>query len=382
MLAGIALGTLSLILAFSLLMGSAPNCSSVSYEGEGTAEDPYQVATVEHLNCISQDPDAHYLQVSDINAAETAWWNSGIGFRTIPFNGSYDGSEYVITDFTVDLEQKGFLEILLQPNTFTIRDSGFFSIRESGAVTNLSMLSAEVNADSYGYSGTIASVNRGNISSSYATGTLKRGGDFAGGLVGFNERLDEGGWISRSYASVNVSGGENAGGLVGEGGTIVNSYATGNVSGHGTVGGLIGDGSVKRSYATGRVSGSGDADTGGLIADNGMAVHSYWNTETTGQNSSHVPDEETLEAYGLKMQNSSYAGVGLTEEQMTGADAAKHMEGFDFADTWTTVPDGYPRLVGVERPDSGTGSRGLPDYTTMVVLTFLSSFSAVILLRV
>jgi len=74
--------------------------------------------------------------------------------------------------------------------------------------------------------------------------------------------------VEKSYATGDVSGGNRVGGLVGyslsfgDGGDVTESYATGTVTASGDfVGGLVGvvtDASVKGSYATGKVSASGN----------------------------------------------------------------------------------------------------------------------------
>jgi hypothetical protein len=78
------------------------------------------------------------------------------------------------------------------------------------------------------------------------------------------------GTISNVYATGNVSGHDNIGGLVGRNyGTISNAYATGNVSGHYNIGGLVGDnydGTISNAYATGDVSGNNNI--GGLVGSN------------------------------------------------------------------------------------------------------------------
>ena len=125
------------------------------------------------------------------------------------------------------------------------------------------------------------------ITDSYATGDV-RGDDDLGGLVGYAM------WdstISFSYATGNVTGNNNnadyLGGLVGdldEGGTIINSYATGNVTGDDNLGGLVGfayyDSIISFSYATGDVTGNTDNadDLGGLVGDldyGGTIINSY-----------------------------------------------------------------------------------------------------------
>jgi uncharacterized repeat protein (TIGR02543 family) len=94
------------------------------------------------------------------------------------------------------------------------------------------------------------------------------GACYVGGLAGFNE----GGLVSGCYVSGSVSGGNDAGGLVGDnygGATVSNCYCTGSVAGGQSVGGLIGVNSgdiVANSYSAGSVT--GDVYVGGLIGRN------------------------------------------------------------------------------------------------------------------
>jgi len=86
--------------------------------------------------------------------------------------------------------------------------------------------------------------------------------------------------------NVTVIGRMRVGGLVGLNGdgNVSNSYATGSVSGSIDVGGLVGlnDGTVSNSYSTGSVT--GDAGIGGLVGNGGPTViNSFWDIETSGQ---------------------------------------------------------------------------------------------------
>ena len=92
-----------------------------------------------------------------------------------------------------------------------------------------------------------------------------------GGLVGDLEGASS---ISNSYATGDVGGSDNTGGLVGQSsGSIDHSYATGNVTGNNgasSIGGLVGymhdAGSVSDAYATGNVTGGDDTIyVGGLV---------------------------------------------------------------------------------------------------------------------
>ena len=131
----------------------------------------------------------------------------------------------------------------------------------------------------------------GTIIRSYATGSVSGGihGNGIGGLVGSMNRCN----ISDSYATGWVVGNGAVGGLVGltgldvgltglDGeGTISGSYATGNVEGKGSVGGLVGhirDINIKGSYATGNVDGL--ADVGGLVGSSGGTIITNLDTGT------------------------------------------------------------------------------------------------------
>jgi len=193
--------------------------------------------------------------------------------------------------------------------------------------------------------GGLVGQNNGEISESYTTSDVEGSELLVGGLVGMNE----GGYILKSYAMGEVNGdsfvGGLAGGFVGDNtGEISESYATGAVNGDSRVGGLVGiaSGEILKSYATGEVN--GDSDVGGLVGDSGftsvIVEDSYWDMETTGQDTS------------------AGDGEGLTTAQMTGANAsaAGNMDGFDFDSTWYITPE-YPSL---ERPFEGEGTAAEP----------------------
>jgi hypothetical protein len=147
--------------------------------------------------------------------------------------------------------------------------------------------------------GGLVGQNDATISRSYATGTVSGTGTASspggaseniGGLVGYNDAILLAGIIQdESYATGNVSGFNNVGGLVGTNGaagTILNSHATGNVTGSGNyIGGLAGINSktISTSYATGAVNGS--TNVGGLVGTNGSTgaiADSYAEGTVTG----------------------------------------------------------------------------------------------------
>ncbi len=171
---------------------------------------------------------------------------------------------------------------------------GFVGINSgaSAAVVD-SYATGKVEVLTGGSVGGLAGVNVGTVTRSYATGDVS-GVSNVGGLVGINAN---GAAITTAFATGAVSGSANLGGLVGLNtqAVISTTYATGSVTGGSAVGGLIGNNylgntygnTVANSYATGAVSGS--SAVAGLIGSNyllpnasGSVTGSFWNTETTG----------------------------------------------------------------------------------------------------
>jgi hypothetical protein len=254
---------------------SAPDCSTVSYNGEGTESNPYEVGNVDQLQCIKeQGLDASYKVVSNINASGTSEWNDGKGFnpigefsfnfnRDLRFNGTFDGQGYNITNLTIDRSNEMY--------------TGLFGFVESaGTVTNVGIIDVYVNG-SRRVGGLVGRSNKGAITESYVTGSVE-GNISVGGLIGEKE----GSTINQSYVAGAVNGDIIVGGLVGlnDGGKIIESYSTGTVTGTRQVGGLVGEnrrGTISEAYATGTLGGSASLDVGGLVGlnDGGKIIESY-----------------------------------------------------------------------------------------------------------
>jgi hypothetical protein len=174
-------------------------------------------------------------------------------------------------------------------------------IYETGGTISNCYATCNVTGSGFSIGGLLGRIAGGTVTDCYATGTVTAAGGYlisgiAGGLVGGNY----GGMIENSYATGNVieeGDGETgkSGGLLGYnddyyGASIVdNCYATGNVSGTTDVGGLVGYNSsgtsVTNCYSTGSVSGT--SQVGGLIGDNtGAVTDSFWDKQTSGKDTS------------------------------------------------------------------------------------------------
>jgi len=294
-----------------LPVGAAPaSAGSSLFEGEGTEDNPYLVATAEDLYNIWFGTDAHYRQIADIVFTEEDfveggdYYNGGHGWYPISsFSGRFDGDGYTISGLVV--------------NATIISGGGglFDSVDQPAEITNVTLLDVEIEGD--GIVGGLAGVNRGKISnsevrgkvaSSYLVGGLvgQNGGSiknsvarvqvrgegiYNGGLVGLNL----GGSIEDSNVWAEVHGGSYTGGLVGRNsGSIIGSVANVEVYGEQYTGGMVGEntGFIINSEVRGKVS--GDSQVGGLVG---------LNCNTIAISTAHVEVHGENEIGGLVGQN-------------------------------------------------------------------------------
>ena len=266
------------------------------------------------------------------------YWNGGDGWTPIgdagnPYTGEFQGRGKTISRLFIR-------------NDSAARAGLFGALGPGSSVTGLGLAAVSIVSSHPSAVGSLAGVNEGTISSSYASGSLSAEWDssVAGGLVGLNLW----GTVQASFAQVAVSAQDEesvVGGLVGQNllGDIKASYASGAVAANALqalAGGLAGinQGTITASYARGAVSVSGhNSYGGGLIGhDQGQEIDSYWDTAAAGR---------TVSAGGIGQLSSAlqsptgysgiYANWNLNLDTAAGGDAP-----------WDFGSDGqYPMLV-------------------------------------
>lgn len=291
------------------------NVGVLDLPGAGSPDDPYIISNASELQAINQSSAAHYKLDGDIDAIRTARWNDGAGFVPIAsFSGSFDGAGYAISGLTVDRPTKNGVGL-------------FAAVDNTGTVKNVTLEDVAITGTPD--AGGLVGDNSGTVTDTSVTGTVTDVDNNqlrdTGGLVGSNS-----GTITNSSANVTVSGGDSVGGLVGTNlGTVKQSSATGAVDGTESVGGLVGTNlaTITETFATGKTTGT--TSVGGLVGESiedigvpTTTTHSYWDTESTEQETSD-------------------GGTGLTTAEMTGETATETMSGFDFEERWETTDD-YP----------------------------------------
>lgn len=149
---------------------------------------------------------------------------TGVDF---PFSGSFDGNNYTISNLYINLPENDFV--------------GMFGHVVNGLIQNIKLDTAEV----YGSDSTgtiVANVYTSEVYNCHANNVVVVGTEFnIGGLSG--AILSGSTMTDCSATNVNVSGGNQVGGLLGsvwDSSTLKRSYSTGVASGGYIIGGLIG----------------------------------------------------------------------------------------------------------------------------------------------
>jgi hypothetical protein len=284
---------------------------STAPSGSGTSGDPYLIASLENLYWLMQNSaiwndNLYFRQVADIDLSTSQAWDGGLGFlpigeNTNVFNGSYNGAHFMISGLTIRRNQTyvGFFGYANQANIDSvilvdafIESEGLYTGGLAGyasaSTINDCSGSGQVNGRTrtgglFGWNAASSFVNRCSFS-----GLVYSGGSHAGLLSGASS-----GFISHCFTNGSANG-DIVGGLVGINfsGTISNSYSNATVTGGDVAGGLLGENNatgtpvLSNCFSVGIVSGS--SITGGLVGQNnhnpGTTVSaSYWDTETSGQ---------------------------------------------------------------------------------------------------
>ena len=278
--------------------------------GDGSEMNPFQVSNIDELQRVADYPDAHFVQISNINANVTTSWNGGDGFNPIgsfnsPFRGSYDGDGFEISGLRIN-----------RPNEEYV---GLFGNVDGATIKNMRLVNVTIAGDR-NVGGLVGVIYRnGTIENSLTTGNVS-GNSNVGGLAGSISGTE----LSNSQARVDVSGDVNVGGLVGINGSlgsrIIDSYAEGDVSGSDKVGGLVGvnerQTTIENSFATGTVTGTGD-QIGGLVGFSDFAVN-ITDSHATG----NVSGDERVG--GLVGDN---GGSGISRSYATGNVSGDEMIG-------------------------------------------------------
>jgi len=297
--------------------------------GDGTAEQPYRVSTLDNLYWITQNStswDKHFIQIADIDATSTSGWDGGSGFTpignsTTQFTGTYDGQGYTIDALYIN-----------RASTSSLAFIGYID-DASAEVENLGITNCDITGN-YRTGAIVGYLIDGSVNKCYSTGTVN-GRGLVGGLVGFNSAAT----ITNSYSKANVTrtSGTNSfiGAFVGTvtSGTIENCYATGDVSYDGATN------PTDKGFSGG--------SSGGTFNNN------FFDSEVSNQTSATGATAKTT----TEMQNIST----YTDKATTGLTNAWDFietpyNDYSETDIWGMNMNSYPHLLTGNKEPEGDGS--------------------------
>jgi hypothetical protein len=241
-----------------LLMVSSIMFAQTYSGGEGTSDEPYEIATKADLKYLSENSgewEKHFKQMADIIFSDSDFesggdfYNDGAGFSPIgylggtdkPFKGSYDGDGHKISKLKINRPSLNYI--------------GLFGAAQSANISNIALADLNINGGYY-VGGVVGRALSSDISNIALADLNINGNLYVGGLIG-SARASK---ISKCYSKGTVSGNESIGGLVGDLSPqciLEKSYSTCDVSGQIYVGGFLGvidSDTISNCYSTGTVT--------------------------------------------------------------------------------------------------------------------------------
>lgn len=310
-------------------------------EGDGSAENPYQIDSIAELFWITQHTDAwdkNFVQTGNIDATDTESLYGGqgmipVGNATTKFTGNFDGGDFTIDGLFINRPDEDY--------------AGIFGYAYNSDLSNIRLTNADITGQNWvgGIAGLLSyysTITKSALSGN-VTGTDKVGGMAGQANYGSSVQIctntatitgenQVGGIAGDTWSSVLVNRCYNTGTITGTGtdcggisgynhsnSNLFNSYNSGTVSGNNAAGGIAGNSSafIDKCYSTGVVSAS--TLSGGLLGTGfGTVFNSFWDTETSGQ-------------------GSSYGGTGKTTAQMKNINTYTLVNELDLWTAWDFV---------------------------------------------
>ncbi|MDO5522172.1 MAG: hypothetical protein Q4G58_16880 [bacterium] len=161
--------------------------------GQGTHEDPYQVATVEQLELVRSYPNAYYRLENDIDLYSVRSFEP-IGSKKAAFTGGFDGNNHVISGLTV---------------TKQTEYAGLFGLVCNATIENIGLEDAYITTGKYA-GGIVGYALAANIENCIVNGEIAATSvqnNYAGLIVGYMQdgKLDNScgvGAVKSAYAGV------------------------------------------------------------------------------------------------------------------------------------------------------------------------------------
>lgn len=309
--------------------------STAPSSGNGTAGNPYQIATLNNFYWLSQTSaqwvaGKYYIQTADIDASATSTWfsNGSGGYYGFPciggisgavgnqvyglsFSGNYDGQGFSISNLYINrtihtvalfglvgnatFRNMNLVNpiVLVSGGTATdYQGDAIFMANGAATLDNIHIIGGSLTNTSYfGYSGTmLGRVGAMTVTNCSTSASLIINCTSSGKLGGFvGAPTSAGSYTNCSSTGDVTTNGSYVGGFVGQisatGCTFSRCYSTGNVTGTYSAAGFAGTlygGSITNCYATGNVTGPNSGGFSGYNLGPATVTNCYAKGSVTG----------------------------------------------------------------------------------------------------
>lgn len=227
--------------------------------GDGSPENPYQIATIGDLQCVRDNLSACYELVADLDGDGVIL--SPIGSSTMPFTGIVKGNGHTISNLTIGGGDY---------------QNALFSYIDNAAISDITFINPTVNIGDATYNALlVAQAQRSTISNIHAVG-LSAKSDRAVEFGSIVNRASLNTSLTSCYvanADINLPAASVVGGIAADtrtGSSISTSAFTGSIVARSTVGGILGtSGANSGSVTDCHVDADIEADNivGGIVGD-------------------------------------------------------------------------------------------------------------------
>lgn len=207
--------------------------------GDGSKENPYQIATAAQLNAVRNHMDSHFVLINDIDLSKYNWEPIG-GIKMLPSNegflNTFDGKGYTIKNLRMNYK------ILSGDSNFPWYTFGLFSNTEShsSCIKNLNIENVEININNnfpfpYGQIivGAISS-NSYSVMNCKVTGVIEVNSSsedssvLAGGISAISKKISN--CINEANIIISNASSISIGGIVSSGEQITDCVNKGNIN--------------------------------------------------------------------------------------------------------------------------------------------------------
>lgn len=321
--------------------------------GDGTAENPYQISTVGGLKQLISAPEAYYAIVSDIDAS-----GYPLDIKDFEFTGSIDGRNHVISNLS--LTGRALIPQLNRPAD-TAEGVSANSDDLAGTVRNINFVNASLKNAASGQGLLVGTMSGGVIENVHAYESTVQGDDdfgglvgkarvyasisgssFQGDLIGGEESSTIGGIASSTMTSAtiqacafkgSITAGSGIGGIVGDlgnnAGKISDCHVNAAIKGKNTIGGIAatsGRSLIEKCHVQGSIEATeaprwgGGPCVGGIVGD---LQPDY------GSLNPDEPDEPTAPSFAVQgcyvnLSSLAYTGTPAESEEFPGQNDTMH----------------------------------------------------------